>query len=306
MIYLGYPIDHASEDQRAQIEDDILGVQGFLRQNAPLMHVYNPGAAFPNSAGRPTDAILRINQVAMARADRGLFFWPAEIESIGVPAEIAAMLGQGKPVAVVTDRDMTDRKWDRAHQFILEQASEAIHWLVTVTPEIGLIERPIMPLGPNEDLLPGGYQRVPLPVRFTSGSYLLPSLRLPSRSHPDDAGLDLFVSKDVTVEPGEFADVPCHIEVELPPGVWGLITGRSSTIRRRGLMVTQGVIDTGYRGELFSGVWNLTSEPVQVKVGERLAQLILLPNFTQGYQPVLVPQLADSERGSNGFGSSGY
>lgn len=155
-------------------------------------------------------------------------------------------------------------------------------------------------------------RKMRIPVRLDPytqldlGDEFQPEARMPIRAHSDDAGWDLFVSQDVTIAPHAFQDVPSGVSVELPNGYWGLLTGRSSTIRRRGLLVVQGVIDTGYRGELFSAVWNLTSEPVTLKRGERVAQLILLPNATA--QSVLVQkhdELATSERGFGGFGSSG-
>lgn len=124
-----------------------------------------------------------------------------------------------------------------------------------------------------------------------------------SRGQEGDAGLDLVVSERVVIRPGEFADVHSGVCVQLPPGYWGLLTGRSSTIRRRGLLVTQGVIDNGYRGELFAGVWNLSGSVAVVEVGERLAQLILVPQWTGTL--AWTGALDGSARGVQGFGSSG-
>ena len=155
-------------------------------------------------------------------------------------------------------------------------------------------------------------RKMKIPVRLDPytqldlGPEFQPEARMPIRAHHDDAGWDLFVSQDVTIPPHGFKDVPSGVSVELPNGYWGLLTGRSSTIRRRGLLVVQGVIDTGYRGELFSAVWNLTDKSVLLQRGERVAQLILLPNSTA--DSVLVRHEGDlqaSERGFGGFGSSG-
>lgn len=129
--------------------------------------------------------------------------------------------------------------------------------------------------------------------------------RMPIRAHSDDAGFDLFVSMDVTVPPHAFKDIPSGVSVELPHGYWGMLTGRSSTIRQRGLLVVQGIIDTGYRGELFSAVWNLTDKPVLIEKGDRIAQFIILPNETQNTLLQRVDALGNSERGMGGFGSSG-
>lgn len=132
-----------------------------------------------------------------------------------------------------------------------------------------------------------------------------PAPKMPIRAHSDDAGFDLFVSETVVVPAHGFKDIPSGVSVELPHGYWGLLTGRSSTIRKRGLLIVQGIIDTGYRGELFSAAWNLTSKDVVVNRGERLAQFIILPNETQNTLLVRSEALGDSERGLGGFGSSG-
>ena len=130
----------------------------------------------------------------------------------------------------------------------------------------------------------------------------------PRRGYADDAGLDLIVSEARVVHPGEFVDIPCGVSVELPAWSFGMITGRSSTLRKRGLMVNQGIIDAGYRGPLFAGVWNLTDEPVKVDAGERVAQLIILHNGTRLVQVQQVEEIDRGPvdgRGVFGFGSTG-
>jgi dUTP pyrophosphatase len=128
---------------------------------------------------------------------------------------------------------------------------------------------------------------------------------MPTRVYGNDAGFDLYVSTDTRIPSDGFADVPMGVRVDLPDGLWALLTGRSSTIRRRGLLVTNGVIDTGWRGELFAGVRNVGPTMVEVKRGERIAQLLLMPNVAQEYDPIRVAQVRPSDRGESGFGSSG-
>lgn len=123
------------------------------------------------------------------------------------------------------------------------------------------------------------------------------------RSYPGDAGFDLFCRQSAVLAPGERVDIPLGVRCQIPVGWWGLLTGRSSTLRKRGLLVAQGVIDQGYRGPLFALIQNLTAHPVEVRDGERLAQLILIPLYTG--DPVLVEDLNDSVRGVAGFGSTG-
>ncbi|QBZ73244.1 deoxyuridine triphosphatase [Microbacterium phage Theresita] len=137
------------------------------------------------------------------------------------------------------------------------------------------------------------------------GDELMGEARMPIRAHSDDAGWDLFVSQTVVVPPHGFMDVPSGVSIQLPNGYWGMLTGRSSTIRKRGLLVVQGIIDTGYTGELFSAVWNLTDEEITLKRGERVAQLIILPNATAQTVMVQAERLGETERGWAGFGSSG-
>lgn len=131
-----------------------------------------------------------------------------------------------------------------------------------------------------------------------------PQHLLPSRSYDNDAGLDLYVSADTEIGPHEFVDVPSGVKVDIPDGMWVFIVGRSSTLRKRGLLVNPGVIDAGWTGGLFSGVQNLTGETVRVNAGDRLAQAILLPAPVNGYVPVW-GQVRNKDRGGNGFGSSG-
>lgn len=149
--------------------------------------------------------------------------------------------------------------------------------------------------GRQGDLEPG--PELPIqPLTKTEGC-------LPSRSFLTDAGLDLYVSRDTTIGPREHVDVHHDIAIELPTGYWGFIIGRSSTLRRRHLQVIPAVIDNGFRGELFTYVWNTSEQAVTIAKGERLAQLILLPLCP--CRPVWVSKLAESGRGHQGFGSSG-
>lgn len=136
---------------------------------------------------------------------------------------------------------------------------------------------------------------------------LHPQARIPVRAMPGDCGLDLFVDEDTWIQPGQFVDVPAGIAVRLPDGYWGMIVGRSSTLRRRGLMVAHGIIDTGYTGPLFVGVSNLGGEGVLATRGERLAQMILLPNVVAslGFGIRETEHLGFTYRATDGFGSTG-
>jgi len=132
-----------------------------------------------------------------------------------------------------------------------------------------------------------------------------PNGRMPKQHYPGDAGFDLYVSENVWVEPGEFADVATDVFIQLPTSYWGQVVGRSSTLKNRGLMVVPGVIDNGYRGELFTGVWNLSGETRQIHRGDRIAQFIPTLIVSDRLSLEQVEHLDEHVRGLASFGSSG-
>lgn len=126
----------------------------------------------------------------------------------------------------------------------------------------------------------------------------------PTKNLPGDAGWDLYTSREVTILGKGFQDVPTDIKIAMPEDIWARITGRSSTLRNWGCFVVEGIIDTGYRGELFIGVFNLTDSPQVVPSGTRLGQIV----FHKHVGEILWSPIADlpeSQRGESGFGSSG-
>lgn len=135
----------------------------------------------------------------------------------------------------------------------------------------------------------------------------------PRNAYGNDAGWDLFVLDDYTIYAGHGMDMRTGLAVAIPDGYYGRIVARSSTMRKRGLMVMEGIIDAGFRGELFSYVYLPihgygTFEPqksVRVNHGESVAQLIIQP-VPSGVQFIELPRgLPISARGQAGFGSSG-
>ncbi len=127
--------------------------------------------------------------------------------------------------------------------------------------------------------------------------------QMPVKAYETDAGFDLPCTERQWIPPGATMDVSTGFAIGMPPGWWGRIVGRSSTMRSRGLLVIEGVIDAGFRGELFTCVHNPTDKPIYVDPGDRLAQLLFLPVPAVHWHEV--KQLSESERGVNGFGSSG-
>ncbi len=128
---------------------------------------------------------------------------------------------------------------------------------------------------------------------------------LPSQAYDGDAGLDLAACEDVTLGPGERAVVPTGIAVEIPDGYAGFVQPRSGLAARHGIGIVNspGLIDSGYRGEIKVVVLNTDSDvPFAIETGMRIAQLVIVP--VPAVRVVEAGELAASERGARGFGSS--
>lgn len=121
------------------------------------------------------------------------------------------------------------------------------------------------------------------------------------KKHSDDAGYDLKSRVNVIVFPGRTEKIPSGVAVAIPQGYAGLIRARSSSTIR-GLDI-HGTIDSGYHGEVYLLTNNLTDCPINIKAGERIAQLVVVPCLIE---PIgQVDELPDSPRGADGFGSTG-
>jgi dUTP pyrophosphatase len=133
-----------------------------------------------------------------------------------------------------------------------------------------------------------------------------PDLPAPGYAHPGDAGADLMTSVDVVLEPGERVTVPTGVAIALPAGFVGLVHPRSGLAARSGLTIVNapGTVDAGYRGEIRVTLLNTDrSEPVHLRRGDRIAQLIVQRVSRARF--VEVQELPDSVRGTGGFGSTG-
>lgn len=130
--------------------------------------------------------------------------------------------------------------------------------------------------------------------------------QLPGYAHVGDAGADLRATTEVVLAPGERALVGTGIRVALPEGTVGLVTPRSGLAARSGLGIVNspGIIDSGYRGEIQVCLINLDPrETIHLAVGERIAQLVILPYLRADF--VVVTELDETERGRGGYGSTG-
>lgn len=138
-------------------------------------------------------------------------------------------------------------------------------------------------------------------VEYTLGE----GAKRPYKKYSGDAGWDLFVSRPCIIEPGETVDVHTDLRIDMPPKTYARITGRSSTLRKHGLLVYEGIIDNGYTGEMFVCVHNLGKKPFHVEPGMRLAQVIFGTIDDVRWSEVDEIKQDPRKRGNNGFGSTG-
>lgn len=130
---------------------------------------------------------------------------------------------------------------------------------------------------------------------------------LPTYGSTEAAGADLYacLEEDIFIGPGESKFVPTGLSMELPKGCAGLIYARSGLACKRGLAPANkvGVVDSDYRGEFMVVLHNHGSEPQKISQGERIAQLVITPVLTPGYEEV--DELSETDRAAGGFGSTG-
>jgi dUTP pyrophosphatase len=136
----------------------------------------------------------------------------------------------------------------------------------------------------------------------------LDDLPLPQYMSDHAAGLDLYAANDepITIAPGEIKLVPTGLFLEIPVGYEGQVRARSGLALRHGLMLPNapGTIDADYRGELQVILGNCAREPYTIERGMRFAQLVISP--VAHVAVVEAEALAESTRGSGGFGHTGH
>ncbi len=130
---------------------------------------------------------------------------------------------------------------------------------------------------------------------------------LPQYATSDSAGMDLRANLDapVVLRPLERCMVPTGLHVALPRGTEAQIRPRSGLALKRGITVlnSPGTIDADYRGEIRVILVNLSSEPFEIRDGERIAQMVVASHERAAWKPV--ESLDETERGAGGFGHSG-
>ena len=125
---------------------------------------------------------------------------------------------------------------------------------------------------------------------------------MPTRAHSTDAGLDIYSREEQIVPAKESAIFDTGVHIELPEGTVGMIKSKSGLNVKHGI-VSEGVIDVGYTGAIVVKLYNHGGYDYRVKAGDKISQLVIMPILTPELD--LVDELEETERGDNGFGSSG-
>ena len=130
---------------------------------------------------------------------------------------------------------------------------------------------------------------------------------LPEYQSEGASGADLraMLSEDIVLKPGMRALVPTGLRLEIPPGLEGQVRPRSGLALKHGITVlnSPGTVDSDYRGEIKIILINLGESDFRLKNGDRIAQMIFSPIVRVSFRPQ--DEIASSQRGSGGFGSTG-
>lgn len=137
--------------------------------------------------------------------------------------------------------------------------------------------------------------------------------KVPEYGSAEAAGADLYANLKLTtglktteawtLDPGESKLIKTGVAIELNPGTFAEIRGRSGLAYKHGIAILGGIIDSDYRGDVGVILHNTSDEPFTFKHGDRIAQLIIVP-YVRGVFSV-AESLDDTARGENGFGSTG-
>lgn len=127
--------------------------------------------------------------------------------------------------------------------------------------------------------------------------------KIPVRKRESDAGYDVHSPAEVVIEAGQSVSVPTGVHVKCPSGYFFELRGRSSN--NATFTVTDDIIDATYTGEVRARLTNISGSPIRIDVGQRIAQLVFLPQIHVKFKQVEALAVSEEDRGPAGFGSSG-
>ncbi|MHC1770955.1 MAG: dUTP diphosphatase [Flexilinea sp.] len=121
---------------------------------------------------------------------------------------------------------------------------------------------------------------------------------IPTRKNPQDAGLDLYSTEQKTFQALDYGIIRTGIFVNIPEGYVGLVLPKS----RNNFLLGGGVVDAGYQGEILVKIFNVTSERLEISIGQAVAQMLIIPIEIPEAAEVSIGDLyqEESKRGRNG------
>lgn len=125
---------------------------------------------------------------------------------------------------------------------------------------------------------------------------------MPLRGHETDAGLDLRAPYDVWLDGRSYTIIDTGVHVELPEGTAGMLKSKSGLNVKHGI-TSDGVIDYGYTGSIVVKLYNHSEFAYKITAGDKITQLVIVPVIIPDLE--VVKSLEETERGANGFGSTG-
>lgn len=151
----------------------------------------------------------------------------------------------------------------------------------------------------TEELIRNPRTKIPVKIKKLSENATIPTY-----AHDTDAGADVSASENVTLAAGETKIIPTGIQIEIPSGYEVQLRARSGLSYKTGLRIANGVgtIDSSYRGPVGVIFTNIADEPYEIKIGDKIAQMVIAPTPMISFEEV--EKLSETERGEGGFGST--
>lgn len=140
------------------------------------------------------------------------------------------------------------------------------------------------------------YERNVMKIKLDKGAIA------PTRAHPWDGGLDLYAMEDGYIRANQSRTFDTGTHIAIPEGMVGLVKSKSGLMCNHGI-ITDGTIDAHYTGSIKVCLFNHGGSKYEVKAGDKIAQLVIVPCLQPRLE--LVDSLEETDRGENGFGSTG-
>lgn len=282
MIYLAEPVDFRPSDVPGLRSDELIE-----ELRAAKAEVYSPRREWDEGRfdNLPAPTLLGHNMRKLDEADGVAVAWAHGAFSVGVPMEMYQAHLLGKPMVLMGDPMLARSKIIQGMAIpVAFNPQDAVRALDSI-------------------IYQGGAQQEPKDLH-NQYQWSGPEHLQPRRKHAEDAGWDMIVEATTHVPPRQMAEIPCGIRIAPPEGMWTMVVGRSSTFKR-GLITNVGVIDGGYRGRMHAAVFNASTQTQIVEAGTRIAQLIPMDLQAPHIKWHHTNALPNSDRGENGYGSTG-